>query len=296
MGIPGAIELFSRAIEMDSLYAEAYAGLADSWALMPQLVGSVDPAEAMQRAEEYAHRAIELNDQLAEAHASLGLVRALRQDRVGALAALGRSVELNGSYAPARHWRANVLAEMGRLQDALADARRAAAVDPLSPAIASDLGFILLWSGATEEARLSFAKAQSLDFGFAPSLLGSAMVALDEGQEVALQMALTQWAAVSGLPAALAADLSVAMTRHHQTAETQPVPPTLTTTSERGLLSAGTAAALHAMLGADDEALRWLRASVEDHSWVDQYLRVNPVYDGLRGLDRFQDVLERVGA
>lgn len=80
-------ELFSRAIEMDSLYAAAFAGLADSWALMPQFVPSVDAG------------------------------------------------------------------------DAAADARRAAALDPLSPAIASDLGYILLWGGDLEGGRAAFEKA-----------------------------------------------------------------------------------------------------------------------------------------
>lgn len=296
LGMPGAIELFSRAIEMDSLYAAAYAGLADSWALMPQLVPSVDPAEAMQRAEKHALKAIQLNDDLAEAHASLGLVRALRQDRVGALSALGRAVELNGSYAPAFHWRGNVLAEMGRLQDALADARRAATLDPLSPAIASDLGYILLWNGETAAAGEAFRRAQSLDFGFRPALLGAAMVALEEGQEVGLRMTLSQWAAVSGLPSPLAADLSTAMLRYRETGERQAVPAALAASAQAGRLPAGTAAGLHAMLGAEEEALRWLRRSVEDRSWVDQYLRVNPAYDGLRGLDGFQEILEEVGA
>lgn len=296
VGIPGAIELFGRAIEMDSLYAAAYAGLADSWALMPQFVQSVDANEAMLRAEKFAQRAIELDDGLAEAHASLGLVRALRQDRVGALASLGRAIELNGSYAPALHWRGNVLAEMGRLQDAAADARRAAALDPLSPAIASDLGYILLWGGDLEGAREAFGKAQSLDFGFRPSLLGSAMVALEQEQEVGLRMNLTQWAAMVGLPVSLATELSNGMLRYRRTGEPQQVPAALAATATQGGIRAGTAAGLFARLGADEEALRWLRASVDDRSWVDQYLLVNPAYDGLRGLDGFQEILRRVGA
>lgn len=296
VGIPGAIELFGRAIEMDSLYAAAYAGLADSWALMPQFVQSVDANEAMLRAEKFAQRAIELDDGLAEAHASLGLVRALRQDRVGALASLGRAIELNGSYAPALHWRGNVLAEMGRLQDAAADARRAAALDPLSPAIASDLGYILLWGGDLEGAREAFGKAQSLDFGFRPSLLGSAMVALEQEQEVGLRMNLTQWAAMVGLPVSLATELSNGMLRYRRTGEPQQVPAALAATATQGGIRAGTAAGLFARLGADEEALRWLRASVGDRSWVDQYLLVNPAYDGLRGLDGFQEILRRVGA
>ncbi len=296
VGIPDAIELFTRAIEADSLYAEAYAGLADSWALMPQFVRSVDAADAMERAEGLALRAIELNDDLAEPHASLGLVRALRQDRVGALSELGRAIDLNPSYAPALHWRANVLAEMGRLREAGADAERAASVDPLSASIAADHGYILLWLGDAEGAGTEFSRAQSLDFGFAPALLGAALVALDEDQAVGLQMALTQWAAVSGIPPSVASDLAGPMLAHRQSGVPQPVPSTLGSLGQGGLLPAGTVALLHALVGANEEALAWLEASIEDRSWIDQYLRVNPAFDGLRGEEAFDDILAAVGA
>ncbi len=295
VGIPGAIELFTRAIEADSLYAEAYAGLADSWALMPQFVASVDAAEAMDRAEQLAQRAIELNDDLAEPHASLGLVRALRGDRVGALSELGRAIDINGSYAPGLHWRSNVLAEMGRLREALADAEQAASVDPLSATIAVDHGSILLWLGDIEAAGAEFERAQSLDFGFAPALLGSALVSLELEQEVGLQMALTQWAAVSGVPPMVAGELAGGMLRYRVSGAAQPAPAMLTALGQSGRLPAGTIAMLHALVGANDEALTWLEESVEDRSWIDQYLRVNPAWDGLRGEPRFDEVLSAVG-
>jgi len=296
VGMPEAIELFNRAIEADSLYAEAYAGLADSWALMPQLVSSVDGVDAMERAESHALRALALNDQLAEAHASLGLIRALRQDRVGALGALSRAIDLNPSYAPALHWRANVLAEMGRLSDALVDAERAAAIDPLSAAIASDYGYILLWSGDRERAASQFSRARALDFGFAPAIMGAVLVALQHEQEVALQMALTEWAAVSSLPVSLAGPLATGMLAHRRTGAGQPVPPALDDLARSGRVPAGTTAALHALLGSHDGALSWLRAAIADRSWIDQYLRVNWAYDGLRSRPAFQEILTEVGA
>jgi tetratricopeptide (TPR) repeat protein len=296
VGIPEAIELFNRAIEADSLYAEAYAGLADSWALMPQFVRSVNAADAMERAEGLAERAIELNDDLAEAHASLGLVRALRQDRVGALSELGRAIDINGSYAPALHWRGNVLADMGRLADAASDADRAASIDPLSASIASDYGSILLWIGELEAARVEFARAQSLDFGFAPALLGAAFVALRQEQEVDLQMALTQWAAVASIPVSIAGQLTSSMLVYQRSGSPQAAPLELGAMARAGRLPAGTAAALYALVGANDEALNWLDASIDDGTWIDQYLRVNPVYDGLRGDPEFDRILTTIGA
>ena len=296
IGIPEAIRLFNRAIEIDSMYAQAYAGLSDSWALFPQIAPSVAPDDALEQAEAFARRALALDEGLAEAHASLGLVSALRQDRLGALTALGRAVELNGSYAPALHWRANVLADMGRLGEAAEDAARAAAVDPLSPAIATDYGNILLWRGDLEGAEREFARAQQLDFGFAPAVFGSALVALQHEEDLPLRMALTQWAAVSGAPTSLAAGLAAGMLAFRRTGIEQPPPPELGALGRARVLTSGTVAALHGLLGARAGALRWLRTAVADRTWVDQYLRVNPAYDPLRTDPEFEEILRAVGA
>jgi TolB-like protein/Tfp pilus assembly protein PilF len=193
--IPAAIGYFEEALSIDPQYAEAMAGLADSYALLPQTVASADPADSWARAEEWALKAIELDPALAEAHASLGLVRALMGDRGGALASLGDAIRLNASYAPALHWRANVLAEMGQLDPARADAARAAELDPLSAPILTDLGNILLWSGNPIGAGSAFDRAVDQNFNYAAAHFGTALVALDEGEEVSFHMALAQWAA-----------------------------------------------------------------------------------------------------
>lgn len=88
--IPTALRLFQDAVQLDSLYAAAYAGLADSHALLPQFVLTVSAEDSWARAEEFALRAIELDPELPEAHASLGLVSAVRRDRIGAIQSLGR--------------------------------------------------------------------------------------------------------------------------------------------------------------------------------------------------------------
>jgi hypothetical protein len=185
---------------------------------------------------------------------------------------------------------------MGRLVDATSDVAQAASVDPLSASIASDYGNILLWSGDLEGAEEQFERARSLDFGFGPALLGSAMVALEKGQEVGLQMSLTQWAAVSGVPVPLAQRLARGMMAHHETGEPQEAPDGLDRMGEEGRLRAGTVAVFHALHGDDESALRWLRTSIDDRTWVGLYLRVNPAFDDLRGEPAFEDILEAVGA
>ncbi len=296
VGIPAAIRLFNEAVAADSLYAQAYAGLADSWALLPQVNPVQSAADALDRAEEFARRAIALDDELAEPHASLGLVLALRGSRIEALVELTRASQINPSYAPALHWRANVLAEMGRLQDARVDARTAAQVDPLSPSIATDHAYLLLWSGDLEAAAAEFERATELEFGFRRAVFGQALVALALDDEVDLQMALTEWAVMAQVPVAAASELTVGMMEHVRTGAAQDVPASLVAMGQAGRLDSGTVAAIHALLGDVDGTLRWLETSIEDRSWVDQYVMVNPVYNLVREEPAFGAFLSDIGA
>jgi serine/threonine-protein kinase len=296
VGLPEAISLFRSAAALDPEYAAAFAGMADAYALMPIYVPSVPLDEALASAEEWADRAIALDSTLADPYASLGLVRALRRDREGALAALGRAIDLNPSYAPAFHWRANVLAEMGRLDEAGEDAARAALLDPLSASVATDHGRILLWSGKIESARKELDRAQSLDFSYRPALFGAALVAVEQKRPLPLQMALTRWAAVAGVPVADVGELSRAMISFRRTGvPAEPTEALARLSAERGGIGSGTLASIHALVGAREGVFRWLREAVADGSWAEEYLSVNPVYAPFRDDPEFREILAEIG-
>jgi TolB-like protein len=296
VGLPEAITLLQGAVAADPEYAAAYAGLADAYALLPIYAPAASPADAWTQAEQWAEQAIRLDSTLADPYASLGLVRALRQDRTGALQAFGKAIELNPSYAPAFHWRANVLAEMGRLDEARRDATRAALLDPLSPAVATDHGKILLWSGDVQAAGRELDRALTLDFSYRPALFGSALVALDQGRPLPLQMALTRWAAIVGAPMTVLGELSQAMIDFRETGVPSPVDASLQQLDAgQELIGSGTLASIHALVGAREGMLRWLRAAVADGSWAEEYLVVNPAYDPYRDDPGFRSILEEIG-
>src|SRR5207244_3893212 len=70
-----AIAFFEKAIALDPAYPQAYAGLADAYALLGSAPNDVLPRrEAMTRAREAARKALALDESMADAHASLGFV------------------------------------------------------------------------------------------------------------------------------------------------------------------------------------------------------------------------------
>src|ERR1700704_3894742 len=98
-----AIEFFNQAIAKDPNYALAYAGLADSYLLLPNYGGAAT-ADVVPPARAAVAKALELDDSLAEAPASLGLLDTLDLRLERAITHLERAVQLKPNYATGRHW------------------------------------------------------------------------------------------------------------------------------------------------------------------------------------------------
>ena len=98
-----AIEFFNQAIAKDPNYALAYAGVADSYLLLPNY-GGTSTRESIPPARAAAMKALELDDSLAEAHASSGLLDTLELHPERAISDFKRAIELKPNYATAHHW------------------------------------------------------------------------------------------------------------------------------------------------------------------------------------------------
>ncbi len=70
-GLKRAIECFQQALAEDPGYAKAYAGLADSHAVMA-LLEFLPPRDVFPKARKAAQKALEIDGGLAEAHTSIG--------------------------------------------------------------------------------------------------------------------------------------------------------------------------------------------------------------------------------
>jgi len=161
-----SIDFFEEALKHDINYAQAYTGLADSYATLAFL-DFMAPHEAYPRAKEAARHALTLDTKLAEAHTSLGLIRFQYDwDWNGSEAEFKEAIRLNPNYAPGHHFFADYLKAMGRFDEALAEIKKAQELDPLSLAINTGVGHVLYLSGQYDKAIEQYRRAVELDPGF----------------------------------------------------------------------------------------------------------------------------------
>ena len=166
-GFKKAIEYFNRAIEIDSSFALAYSGLADSYTLVG-LYG--DGATGSTQAKAAAEKALQLDDTLAEPHTSLAAVKILNDwDWQGAEREFQRALELNPNFAQAHHWYGNLLlGPEGRHDEAIAELRRAQELDPLSLIVNADTGFAYYLAGRYDLAMQAYQKVLAANPNFVP--------------------------------------------------------------------------------------------------------------------------------
>jgi TolB-like protein/TolA-binding protein len=162
-----AIAYFNQAVEKDPSFAPAYAGLADCHTLLVLYNHPGDVAAAYA----YGEKALQLDDTLAEAHTSLAAVKIIKDsDWEGAEREFQRAIELNPNYAQAHHWYGNLLLDpQGRHEEALAELRRAQELDPLSPAISTDIGYSYYLAGRNDLAEGVLLKVLAANPDFQPA-------------------------------------------------------------------------------------------------------------------------------
>jgi tetratricopeptide (TPR) repeat protein len=159
-----AIEFFRKAINEDPAYARAYAGLADCHnQLGTVLIGGQPPTEMRPIAIAAAKKALEIDPELPEAHAALAYARLYDWEWGTAEQGLQRAIQLNPSYASAHLWYAHFLSMRKRPDEALREVRLAQQLDPLSPIIQTQVGWMLQHAERYDEAILVLRKVLETD-------------------------------------------------------------------------------------------------------------------------------------
>jgi TolB-like protein/Tfp pilus assembly protein PilF len=162
-----AVEYYNQAIALDRNYALAYAGQADTYALLATF-GFMPTNEGVPKAREFAQQALALDQNLAEPHTTLGyLSLTYDYDFAASEREFKRAIELNPNYATAHQWYGEMFTNAGRFEEAAIEFRRALELEPLSLPINWDFGRFLYMSRRYDESLAQHLKTIELDPGFA---------------------------------------------------------------------------------------------------------------------------------
>ncbi len=289
-----AFDQFTRALEIDEGYAEAYAGLSSYYAILP-FYSALSPAEVFPKARAAAERSLELDEGLAEAHASMAYIRAYYEwDWAAAEREFRRAIALRPSYADAHFSYSRFLAAADRLPEAVAEIRRAEELDPRSAGLKANTALLSYFDGRYDDALkalLEIAKANpelstaqwglGLVYeqkGMFPEAIASIEKAASVSESLNIRSSLAHAYAVSGKKDKARSILDMLVER-----------------SRKSYVPSYYFAVVQAGLGDTDRAFEWLERAYQERSTVLAYLRIDPRLAPLRPDPRFASLLERVG-
>ena len=294
--IPKAIAFYEQAIARDPNYALAYAGLADAYVLLPFYTGARQ-RDVFPKAKEAARKALRLDPNLAEAHTALGKILFFDEiDLMGSLREYQRAIELKPNDATAHHWfGGDVLAGLGRFEDAIAEGRRAVELDPLSPIINTDLGATLYLARRFDQANAQLRKTLEIDPTFVNAHYYLGLILQQKGDLPGAIAQLEKAKQLSGDEPFVSTLTAAAKAKAGDKRAALQMLTDLDKISQHREVLAYQRALLYVGLNKREEAIRWLEQGFEDRDGSNiGWIKVDPLLDPLRGDPRFEALVQKV--
>jgi tetratricopeptide (TPR) repeat protein len=293
-GFRRALDHFERAIGHDPLYAEAWAGLGDTFGAMAYY-GLAQPSDAYPRSRAAALRASELNPDLADPYSTLGIERMFHAwNWSEAKVLFKKAIALNPKLARAHLLYALYCTAVGQHDEALRLMRAARDLEPLSPVINMGTVWALHFANREEDAVRETLRVEELSPGFeeAGNVRMTCLENLKRFTEAADLMirqrcwglpldgaSLKQAFAEGGEPAYWRRKLEMLKEVEETPAATRDLQFALTLTR----------------LGQTEDALTMLERAVDRRTGMGVFLRVDPTFASLRSQPRFITLVKRVG-
>jgi eukaryotic-like serine/threonine-protein kinase len=287
-----AADYFRQAIAIDPTYAAAHAGLADA-STMLSLFDPAMAATALATAQTEADEALTLDPRSAEAHEALALYDRSTWKFQAADEEFRRAEELNPNYFNALDGYAGYLARMGRFSEAMDQAQRALALNPLSNPARLEIALVL---GLERDYPQAIAQNQLV--------LQSAPNDLVANNQMASCYFYTQQydkfvefyervVVIAGEPEA-AAELKRAYASGGIKGIERLDIAQDGDSSKTGYDPMGVAED-YANLGDKNDAFAWLEKAYQEHSSNLMALKVLPDFDSLRSDPRYAALVKRIG-
>jgi eukaryotic-like serine/threonine-protein kinase len=290
-----AIALFEETTQKDPSYAPAFSGLSDAYLWAGYNEGVLTASEARPKAKAAAEKAIALDENSAEAHTSLANFKLWYEyDWAGSEVEFRRALALNPNYAFAHDQFGIGLAFQGRFGEAIAEGKRAAELDPLSPQIPLDATMAFGFNGDYEAGRKLTRRAADLDptYFFAPFEEGWVEIQAGRVQDA---IAKLRKAKALESPRFVSAWLAYAYGAAGDRAAAMAEAEDLKKKSLHGSMTPFNLALVSLGLGDRARALDSLeQAYAADSQWLG-WLKLDKTFNPLRSEPRFKALLKKLG-
>jgi len=286
-----SLRYYQQAIDLDSEFAPAHAGVAASYVLMvfSDLIAS---SELIPKAREAALKAISLDRNFAGGYATLGFIQLYFDwDWDGAKTSLSRALELRPNDANVRHAYADYLMVMGDLKASVNQVEIGRLYDPLSPMANTVVGFHRVlarqYDEVIEEAQKAIAQEPELVVSLSyyhealwlKGMYEQAFAAYKRtwGRDEDLLRAMNMGFSESGYTGAIHSLANALAGRDPEFRDYV------------------TLASLYARAGEQEQALESLENAYQHRQPQILHIRAMPVFDELSSTPAFQDLLHRIG-
>jgi TolB-like protein/Tfp pilus assembly protein PilF len=286
-----AIEYFKQAIQEDPSFAQAYAGLADCYALA-RPVASTPPLEIIPKIKAAASKAIELDASLGEPHVALAVAAEYEYDWDLAEKEFKKGLELTPGDAVGHIWYAWYLALHGRKEEVLAQKAIAAKLDPVSPYAVESVGRYYSAIGRYDTAVEQYRNALALEpnFGLAHQDLGDAYLSKGMCREGIDELRLAN-ASMPGARRMALLGYGYAVCGH--TTEARQILREFLKEPRHGVIPALAIAEVYLGLGDKERAFPWLEKAIDERD-LEVSLKWDARFEPLRSDPRYSGLLRRM--
>jgi serine/threonine protein kinase/tetratricopeptide (TPR) repeat protein len=288
------LEHFESAVAIEPDFALAYVGIAESYNLCVSY--QIMPVqEAVPKAKQAAQRALQLDGSLGEAHSAIASISDKECKFADVIDDYIRATDMSPNYGTARQWYAEALSRLGRHDEAIVQIQKARALDPLSLPTNTVVGVVHYNNRQYDAALDATRQVLELDPSFPPAVGLTAKIYDMKHMHDEAMTYYERYMELAGIDTQHVREFAEAfeqggmeVARRWYTRNFRE--------SAVGALTLGYSLALfHAMLGENERALEWLEKLSDGHCWNVADLKVEPMFDGLRGDPRYTRLVKKVG-
>jgi len=289
-----AISYFRQAVEKDSNYALAYAGMADTYIVLgAPHGGNYAPKETLPLAKAAATSAVEVDPLLGQAHFALAQTLELydwnwseaeRQYKI--------ALELSPNYAPAHVEYGRFLQALGQNDEAMKQMAYAVELNPMDLQTRFMVGFVT-YAARRYDSAISQLKELNTSY---PGIgdFGLGWCYREKKMYPEAIAALERCVVRSGRAPLLLANLASVYGFAGRKREAVKLIDELKERSGQHHISASLFAEAYLGLGEKDEAMAWLERAYEERDQWMVYIKSFPGWDALRPEPRFQAIVRRM--